>query len=66
MRKQYIRWILPVVALLIVTTILVLGPALFSHAASTTTTTTTTTTTKTPTPTATPTSTMKPNWSYYN
>jgi hypothetical protein len=64
MRKQYLRWILPVVALLIVTTILVLGPALFSHAASIK----TATPTASPTSVATPTSTSKltPNWSFLN
>ena len=62
MRQQYIRWILPVVILLIMATILVLGPALFSHAASTTTTTPTATSTSV----ATPASSIKPDWSYYN
>lgn len=31
MRKQYIRWILPIVALLIIATAVALEPALVSH-----------------------------------
>ena len=29
----YLRWLLPIIALLIMATLLVLGPALFTHAA---------------------------------
>jgi hypothetical protein len=32
MRKQYIRWILPIVALLIIATAVVLAPSLLAHA----------------------------------
>lgn len=38
MRKQYIRWILPIIALLLIATFLVLAPVVsFSHAAASTT-----------------------------
>ncbi|GHO87318.1 hypothetical protein [Dictyobacter formicarum] len=33
MRKQYLRWIVPVLVLLIMATVLILGPAIMSHAA---------------------------------
>ncbi|GER86957.1 hypothetical protein KDW_11190 [Dictyobacter vulcani] len=59
MRKQYLRWILPILALLIMATVLVLGPAIFSHAAGVT--------TGTPTPASTaPASPIKPSWSIFN
>ncbi len=60
MRKQYIRWILPVLVLLIMVTVLVLGPAIFSHAAGTK------TVTPTPTSVATPHSIAQPDWSFLN
>lgn len=31
MRKQYIRWILPIIALLIIATVVVLSPLVLSH-----------------------------------
>jgi len=34
MRKQYIRWILPIVALLIIATAVAVAPALATHAAA--------------------------------
>jgi len=34
MRKQYIRWILPIVALLIIATAVAVAPALITHAAA--------------------------------
>src|SRR5579859_6608575 len=53
MRNLYIRWILPVIALLVIATALALGafsPTLGAHAASHSKTTTTTSTTKTKAP----------------
>ena len=32
MRKQYIRWILPIIALLVIATVVVLSPLVSSHA----------------------------------
>jgi hypothetical protein len=37
MRKQYIRWILPLIALLLIATVMVLTPFIQAHAAGTTT-----------------------------
>lgn len=36
MKMQYIRWILPIVALLLIATVLVLSPLVMTHAAGTT------------------------------
>lgn len=61
-RKNYLRWILPILVLLIMATILILGPALAGHAAGV----------KTVSPTAastapaTPNQNMNPDWSFFN
>ena len=54
MFKQMIRWIVPVVALLLIATALLLAPAITSIHAASSHTHTTTTTAKTTTPTSTP------------
>ncbi|GCE03938.1 hypothetical protein [Dictyobacter aurantiacus] len=54
MRKQYLRWIVPVLVLLIMATILVIGPAIMSHAAGVKTVAPTSTATSTPSNTVTP------------
>ncbi|GCE11518.1 hypothetical protein [Tengunoibacter tsumagoiensis] len=36
MRKQYLRWLLPIIALLVIATVIVLSPLVNSHAAGTT------------------------------
>ncbi|GCF11274.1 hypothetical protein [Dictyobacter arantiisoli] len=61
MRKQYLRWILPVLVLLIMATVLILGPSFAGHAAGTK------TVSPTPIPTVTaPGSKVKPDWAFYN
>ncbi|GCE17712.1 hypothetical protein [Dictyobacter kobayashii] len=60
MRKQYLRWIVPVLVLLIMVTVLVIGPALMSHAAGVK------STTPTATPTAAPSKKAAPNYFWYD
>ncbi|GCE25580.1 hypothetical protein KDA_10640 [Dictyobacter alpinus] len=64
MRKQYLRWILPILALLIMATVLVLGPAIFSHAAGVK--TVSPTTTPITTPTTTPSKKVSPNYFWFD
>ncbi|GLV57239.1 hypothetical protein KDH_40750 [Dictyobacter sp. S3.2.2.5] len=60
MRKQYLRWIVPVLVLLIMATILVIGPAIMSHAAGVK------TVSPTPTPTVAPSKKVDPSYYWFN
>lgn len=62
MRASILRWVLPIVVMLLIATVLVLSP-LISHASAGQ--TTTPTTTPVVTPTATPTNQVKPNAYWY-